>query len=59
MLIHSKPHCQKRHMGLHGATATSMKLPYPDPQSAATSIKGSVSAKVQFANYIEVNQVKI
>ena len=34
-------------------------VPYSDPQFAAISIKTSVSVKVLFANYIEMNQVKM
>ena len=41
------------------STATSMKLPYSDPLFAAISIEAGASAKVPFANYIEVSQVKM
>ena len=40
-------------------TATLIKKPYSDPPFAATLIKASVSVNVLFANYIEVNQVKM
>ena len=36
-----------------------MKMTYSDPPFAAISIKTSVSVKILFANYIEMNQVKM
>ena len=40
-------------------TVTLMNLTYSDPPFAATLIKASVSVNVLFANYIDVNQVKM